>query len=587
MKRKQFSALLKSALLSFAIATTLFSTSQAQYFYDWQIPKFHSDITINEDSSLTITEEITADFTKSPHRGIYRLIPIKYKDEFGNPFSIRFDLISVTDESGSALEYKKTNEGNNVNIRIGNPNIYINEEITYQIKYQVQRALLDQTEWDELYWNVTGDEWGVPIREATATVTVPPSVPTDEIGLTCFTGSYSSTAQDCVNTAEGNTATFSATRDFNPYEGLTIGTRFPKGHITQPSTSQKLLWFLQDNFMLGLPIVAFGILYYLWFTRGRDPKNNDTVIPQYRPPKDLTPTEVGTLIDERVDSHDIGAIIIDLAVRGLLTIRESSKKQLIFFDKTEYHFKLKQPLHQIKNNATIQPHESEILDAIFKDKQEVKLSDLTNKFYAKIPAIKKKIYEDLIAKGYFPHNPETIRGAYLGTGVFVIFGSFFMFAVILEFLGIMAAISLVITGILIIAFSFIMPRKTKKGVETLRYIQGLEEYINTAEKGRIEFYEKENLVFEKLLPYAIVLGVGKKWAEAFKDIYKNPPSWYEGGSWDNFNTIYLTDRLSSLNTKMGTTFTSAPRSSASSGGSSFGGGGFSGGGFGGGGGGAW
>ncbi len=158
------------------------------------------------------------------------------------------------------------------------------------------------------------------------------------------------------------------------------------------------------------------------------------------------------------------------------------------------------------------------------------------------------------------------------------------------FLGVTFTVSIMASGILFIIFSNFMPRKTLKGAKAYFEIKGLEEYIRTAERDRIKFQSEKNIFFERLLPYAMVLGLGEKWASAFKDIYKKPPDWFEGSNMDNFNTYYLINRLNNFNSHANTAFASSPRSSggssAWSGGSGFSGG-FSGGGFGGGGGGGW
>jgi len=563
-------------------------TTLAQYNTNWDITNFHSDIEINKDSSITITEHITADFSREKHHGIFRNIPISYRDSYENKFSIKLNIQEITDKNGTPIPYKKSYQGDNINLKIGDPNTLVNKPTTYLIKYKVTRALLDKKDWDEIYWNINGQGWGVPMKSVSATVTLPNNFKQENLGSICFTGQYGSKKQNCTaKVKNGNTLEFKSTNELKPYEGLTIGGHFPKGSVKFPSTTQKLLWFIRDNFMLALPLLVLIFLYHLWYTRGRDPETRTTIVPQYKPPKNLTPTEVGTIIDEKVDSHDISATIIDLAIRGFLTIKESKEKKLFFFNTTEYTFILKNPFDHIMNKSTsLKPHEKATLESMFEGKQEVKLSDLTNKFYKDIPTIKDKVYKQLIENGYFPHNPEKIRKSYLITGVTILFISFFFSSLIIMFIGLASAISFIATGIIVIAFSFIMPRKTKKGAETYIYIKGFEEYIATAEKDRIKFYEDEKILFEQILPYAMVLGVGRKWAEAFKDIYETPPSWYQGHSWDSFNTIYLLDRMNSLNSSMGSTFTSSPRS-ASGGGSSFGGGGFSGGGFGGGGGGAW
>ena len=146
---------------------------------------------------------------------------------------------------------------------------------------------------------------------------------------------------------------------------------------------------------------------------------------------------------------------------------------------------------------------------------------------------------------------------------------------------------LLISSLIIMGFSVIMPKKTQRGVDTYIHILGLEEFIKTAETDRLKFYEKEN-IFEKILPYAIALGLADKWAKACEGLTSEPPSWYTGASWNHFSTHNLLYSLNRFNHNLGSTLSSAPRSSASHGSSGFSsGGGFSGGGFGGGGGGSW
>ena len=110
---------------------------------------------------------------------------------------------------------------------------------------------------------------------------------------------------------------------------------------------------------------------------------------------------------------------------------------------------------------------------------------------------------------------------------------------------------------------------------------GLKDYINVAEKDRIAFHnapEKNPELFEKLLPFAMALGVEKKWAEQFEGIYTQEPNWYHGGIYGaHFSATSFGSSLSNFSTSSGSTLSS----------SSSGGGGGVGGGGGGGGGGSW
>lgn len=578
-----------AAILIIGVIWFLLPHKAHGYGYDWDIPNYDTAITINDDSSLSITETLTIDYTREEHRGPIRFIPLKYHDKFNNAFNLRFELIGVTDEKGTPLEYSSWNEGDYFKIRVGNENIWIDEIATYVFRYKVSRAMLFQfKDHDELYWNATGDEWDVPILSATASITYPATIPAKDVKATCFTGSYGDTNQACTFNPTGNKIEYATTAGLDAFEGLTIATSLPKGYVTPPPLTNQLFWFFTDNWPYLLPVFTFIFLYYLWYTRGKDPKTNrDTIMPIYTPPDGLTPSEVGTLIDEHADMRDISATIIDMAVRGYLKIVEISKKKLIFEAKDYEFIKLKE-----FKSTELKDHETKTMEALFGTAKSVKLSTLKYKFYKDIPGIKDAIYKTLIKDGYFPTDPENIRTMYYAIGGGLLgFTFFFGGALVGWSLGIPIGIAL--SGIVILAFAKFMPAKTKKGVEEYYKVLGLEEFIKTAETDRIKFQEKEN-VFEKLLPYAMALNIADKWSDAFKDIYKKAPDWYESSNpnfINSFNSYHLYSMLNGLNSSMQSTLAASPRSSGSggawSGGSGFGGGGFSGGGFGGGGGSSW
>ncbi len=79
-----------------------------------------------------------------------------------------------------------------------------------------------------------------------------------------------------------------------------------------------------------------------------------------------------------------------------------------------------------------------------------------------------------------------------------------------------------------------MSRKTLAGAEAVRHIEGLKQYIYTAERYRVKFQENEN-IFEKILPYAMIFGMADKWANAFEDIYTHDPQWYSSKTGSTFN----------------------------------------------------
>ena len=341
---------------------------------------------------------------------------------------------------------------------------------------------------------------------------------------------------------------------------------------------ESFLETLKDNWILFIPVIVLGILLNLWYAKGKDPKGRGTIIAQFDAPDNLTPAEVGTVIDEKVQNKDISSEIINLAVRGYLKITRIESKKLIF-KSTDYQ------LDKLKiEDGLDNDFDKKLVKGLFGSKDSVKLSDLKNKFYDDLAKIKKQLYKVVVKKGYFPRNPNKVRGVYAGVGIVLVFITFFVGPIF----GGFGIFSLLSSAVLIIIFSFIMPVRTLKGVHAREHILGLKRYLSVAEKDRIEFHnapKKDPKQFEKLLPYAMVLGVEKKWAEQFKDIYSQQPGWYNDPTGAGFNSVVLANSLSSFSASANTTMVSRP-SSASGGGSGFSGGG-GGGGFGGGGGGSW
>lgn len=558
--------------------------------YSWDLPEVIQNIEIQEDGKIVVEEKIIADFTQEAHHGIYREIPISYRNQYGNPFNLKFHLISVTDENGDPHPIaQQGKDWDNYLIKIGSANVELDTKVTYNIKYEIDRAIGYFGNHDELYWNVY-DSWEIPVLYSEVNVKIPKGATLDDIRATCYTGYYGSTEADCnASFVNDDTITIKKPNISYPYDAFTVVVGWPKGLVAEPSILMEILWFIQDNWSLLIPLIVFLGLFLKWWYTGRDPKTKDTIFPRYKPPEGLTPTLVGTIIDERVDLFDISAVIIDYAVKGYVKITETKTKTAIFLDKTDYELT---KLKDYNKEPGIKSHEKEVLNEIFKTKDTVKISDLKYKFYKKLDNIRSNLYKDLVKDKYFTRNPDDVRAIYIGIGGFILGSQFFIGGLIWDFFGLTMIFSIIISGILFIVFGRVMPAKTLKGADTYIEIKGLEEYIRTAEADRIKFQEDKNIFFEKLLPYAMVLGLGDKWAGAFKDLYKKPPAWFEGLNEDGFDAYRLVSRLNNFNTHATTAFASSPRSSGGGGSSAWSGGsgfsgGFSGGGFGGGGGGGW
>lgn len=563
---------------------------------DWQITNFDTQITINEDATASIKETIAVDFYSYKH-GIYREIPkvTKTTNFFSPGIRNKISLLSVTDESGTPYEFTTTNYLDHLKIKIGDPDVTISGEHSYVIEYTIDNIISYYDDHDEFYWNSTGDKWPVSIASASTVVTYPSDVNPAEIDYTCFTGAYGSTEKDCTFSKDGNTVTILTMEPLNPYEGYSVVLAVPQGTFDKPGLWERHGYSILISSGISFPFFTFIGLYGFWRKNGKDAAGKDTIVPSFFPPDQLSPAEVGLLMDNSVDNLDLTASVIDLAIKGYIKITEG--KKLLGIGKN-YKFTLMNPDYSSQN---LKQHEKLIIEGIFgssgKKGDEVSLSKLKNKFYHTANKFKDTLNDSMVTAGYFTKHPRMIMTTMIVIGSILLFASFFVTAGFLFAVGgILTGIGCIISSIMIIVSGFFMPQRTSKGTAAYEESLGLKMYIEIAEKDRIDKmqspdseYVKSNEpeptveLFEKLLPYAIVMKVESKWAKKFEKIYTQPPEWYSGANWNTFNTYILVSSLNNATSSMTSSFVSSPRSS----GSGFGGGGFSGGGFGGGGGGSW
>ena len=554
----------------------------AQYF---TINKFHSDIMINKDSSILVQETIDVEFHQSRH-GIYREIPFKYKDEFGKIITTPLRVLSVKDESGKAWKYQVKKTGHLLNIRMGDAKRYVKGKQTYIVTYEVENVILFFSDHDELYWNATGNYWKAPIKEASATVSLPIEDKSKNLMATGYEGSYGS-KEECGYETYENSGKFFTKRGLKMGEGLTIVFGWDKGLVFPPSSWKKFLWAvnLGENWIFLLPIFSFLYMTSRWYRKGRDPRVRESITVMYEPPKfdnkPLSPGEVGALVDEKLDPRDITSTIVGLAVKGYIKIEETKKEGLIF-DRSDYYLqKVKAP------DSNLNLFEMELMKSLLPgDLPGVFISSLKNKFYTNLDLLKKTLYGELVRKKYFLTNPEQVKTSYLVAGFLIMIFGGLIFGFLMAGSIVKVIFAWALTGLPILGFAKFMPAKTRAGASAYMDILGFQEFMNRAEKDRLERMGDKNL-FSKFLPYAIALDVADNWAKAFEGIYQESPDWYVSPmGFRTFSPYVFTHSLNSVTSNLSSAMFSAPRSSGGGGGG-FGGGGFSGGGFGGGGGGSW
>ncbi len=554
------------------------SLGRAQAQRTLSIQRFHAAIRVDSSGDLEIRETITAKFDGA-WNGLYRAIPVKYRTPQGFSWTVGLEFEGAAGE-GSALRTETSREGHYLKYKIWLPGA-VDAVKTIVLRYRVRNGLRFFDEHDELYWNVTGDEWDVPIEAASAVIELPPGAA--GVRATAFNGVYGSASRDAEVDIEGRHVTITMPHRLNFREGLTAVVGWDKGLVPEPTAVERTAGFLRANWPLALPIPVFLLAFTVWRRRGRDPRQRPITV-QYEPPARLTPAEAGTLLDHSTDMRDVTATLVDLCVRGYLKLEERDERMLFgLIGDREY------VIHRLKPRPdwrALPAHEQRLLEGLFEDDAaSVELSELKDEFYTSIDGIKNGIFDRLLERGYYRARPDRVQAGWVFAGVVLgvitamgggaLSASLSMTPVPFIAAGVLIALTL-------IGFGLVMPARTEAGARTLEQVLGFEEFLRRVEKENFERVVKTPELFDRFLPFAMAFGVEQKWAKAFQGIYTQPPTWFVGsGPITAFNASHFSSRLADFSGRAGSTLSSSPRSSSGSGfsgGSSGGGGGGGGGG---------
>lgn len=565
------------AMLCFVIGA-LPTPCQAQE----RITLFSSDITVNEDATMTVQEtiKVVSENVNIQH-GIYRDFPTTYRDRYDNRVVVAFRVESVT-RDGDAEAYHTKSMPNGVRVYMGSADTLVSPGVhTYVFTYSTDRQVGFFDDHDELYWNVTGVGWEFPIERAEARVTLPQGIPASAIKLDGWTGVQDSTAKNMAASLDTyGKPVFRTTSPLGLHEGLTIAVWWPKGFVSPPTRLQLISYFLHDN--RGALVCILGLIatigYFLWAQMkvGIDP-DKGAIVPQWDPPEDMSPAALRYIRRMGTDNKGLTASLINAAVKGAIRINEAKKVYTI-----ERAGDPKTPLAR---------EEQAVVDALLHGGDETVLRQSNNRTIR--TAIDKftRSLQKQFDKGYFSTH---VGYAAIGT---LISALTLLGAVLLDTNG--AVIPFVVTAALLLIANIIFYRLlrafTKKGRALMDRAEGLRLYMSIAEEERLNVLnppDRTPELYEKLLPYALALGVEHQWSDQFSDVLAKAqaegyePSWYVGRG-------FIAGNYGSFASSVGNSFASAisssatPPGSSGGGGGGFSGGGSSGGGGGGGGGGGW
>ncbi len=559
------------------------------------INSFHSDIVVHQDATMTVTETIHYTNTNiSGSHGIMRDFPTRYKDRWGNRVHVAFTVKQVL-RDGSEVPYRVVHHANGKRVYIGDPNRFILPgTYAYTIVYMTSRQLGFFESHDELYWNVTGFGWSVPILHASAQVILPSGVPQQTIEAEGYTGAYGSRQQhDVIAQVESNgKSIFNTTKPLMPHEGLTIVVSWPKGFVQAPTWFTYWQNVLYDNRGLLILVVGFlalSVFYFVYFMRWRTRQRRlkTTIIPRFYPPRDLLPSELFFVYYKRFKTKAFAAELVAMAVKGMMRITRpndiwyvlnNNKDYVALSTDNEVHESLHRILFAGRDTLMVEASKHHIINRAvsFLEEQVSKSYERYIDRNTGIKAIGIIFSIFVVVLALLVAVDEEI-----GSGALALFDSRFAFVL---------CISFVVINVL---FSYLLNGYTKDGMTLYEEIEGFKMFLGTTEAERLAVVgtppNKTPELYETYLPYAMVLGVEHRWSAQFAPMFarleqeghRYTPTWYPG--------YYPTMFFNSFSTSLHHSLPSAISSSSNPPGSSSGrgGGGFSGGGGGGGGGGSW
>jgi len=529
------------------------------------IKSFDDTIIIHHDGTANVTENIQYDFGDIQHHGIIRDIP--YTVSLGNGLyrQLQFTVTSVSRDGASEAYATSSTANNELEIKIGNPDFTMEGVQNYVVSYSVMNGVGNYSDHDEFYWNITGNNWTVPIDEASVHVTSDfASIPGNTV---CYTGVYGSKASNCTITDVANGKSIVSNAALNPGEGLNFVTSFPvntfpKSIVQQGSTPASDAANAKASIEVIVVWLIFNIvvslLIIIWYFKQRHKNRFGPVVVNFDLPKTsngtrVTPVEAGTIDKKTLYQQYLTATIFDLAVRKYLRIEEVDTKGVFLGIGKSTDYKL----IKLKDFTDLDNFERTLLSDLFDSKSEILLSK-TKTTYSQFTDLSTINYTSLVDKGLYAKGaaPYTIP---LAIGM-ILSGMTFNWLILFVLLYVRTKLT----------------SRTTEGDQLSWKIDGLKLFLKNM-KREYQWQADQVYVVEQMIPYAIALGYIDKFMEQLKILNPNyQPTFYRGT-----NSFYL------MYPAFNSSFSHAVNYTAPASSSGFSSGGFSGGGGGGGGGGSW
>jgi hypothetical protein len=530
--------LLLIGALALSLSNVASGQDRAMRFRDWDVV-----LTVNTDGSLDVTERLNIKFTGRWSR-IQRDISLRPTTAGGRP-PLDIRRISATDADGQPLRvevysgarYKGGGSGG-LHVGIWITPYPINEDRTVIIRYHVTNAI----RFDELLWSV--NDAGSPIDKAHVVVVLPTGVePTRTVVYTRNSDTKypipginpaAKVAADAKIETDGNTVGISLPRALSAFEVMTVVVGWPSGLITEPIKAPERPGIsITQWWPLSIPLIIFVVAFTTWQRRGG--LGEGSYVVRYEPTDEMSPAELGTLVDDSMDGADLTATMVDLAARGFLRIEEVVESHPGGLAKHTDHI-----IHIIRfprEWARLKLHESLFLTALNNAagrSKTVRNSALKRRFVW--PAgIRDAIYDSLVSSGYYFARPDKRRKLWKAAAVLTaVLGIGLTVLAIRRPSAMISPVPVttaaVLSALILFVFAPIMPARTPAGTRTREAALGLKDFLSRVKDPHNTSVMTSPELFQRYLPYAIALGVADNWAKAFDDLYGGAPQWFVNGT---------------------------------------------------------
>ena len=492
-----------------------------------RVKDVHQIVSLGQNGQLSVTETDTVDFGKAGIGPFVRNVATLYKRS-GKICSVGVYVKQVLDGSGKPLRFITRNVQGYQSILIGDNHTAMSGVHVFKLNYEVINSVNFVSGQPELFYSALGHEWPAAIDKANVALTLSGSQSNFANRAVAYVGSFGSKRRAHAK-YNGGVLSIGAEK-LAAGQDLLVVMPLPSAAVARsplPDALNEI--YLTSKLAVILPVGTFVMLFLLWLMIGSDQRFGKapdfTLGAPWQPPRELTPAELGTVMDETCDDEDIIATIFDLASRGYLAVRETLQHGAIGYGTKDYEFS--QPAQPVA--GILKAHEDLLINVIFTGRNKSYLSDMRGYFYDYMSIFRKQIFSTLVKDKFFARNPQTDRSLFTNTAacVLALGAGLFAYSEFITATYKVISYGVIASGVLIFFAAGVMPKRTRKGVAVIEQSHLFEHFILHAPDEDLEAaLEHDPTIFYRLLPYTLVLGMAEFWAARFKHLVKEYPPWY-------------------------------------------------------------